>query len=132
MKTNRQLRFRIWDEKRKTYSLMKDLPIQKINFLTVDDTDGYEIEQWTGLKDVNDKNIFEGDIVYFTVFDCFDHDTQYIGVVMYEGSRFELSNPKTNYGDWDNNGPFDLDWVLVNDCEAEIIGNINENPELLK
>lgn len=89
------------------------------------------VGQDTGLTDKNGKKIFEGDICYFTVFDCFDNDTQYRGVVVYSGSRFMLwkSVGSEYYG---ADGGFDLDWVIAQDDEFEIVGNIHDTPELLK
>lgn len=92
--------------------------------------DSTTIGQYTGLQDKNGKKIFEGDICDFTVFDCCDNDTQYRGVVTYVGSRFMLwkSVESEYYG---ADGGFDLDWVISQDDEFEIIGNIHDNPELL-
>lgn len=86
--------------------------------------------QYTGLKDKNGKEIYEGDICEFSVFDYNDCDTQYKGVVVYSGSRFMLWKSKESeyYG---NDGGFDLDWVISQDDEFEVIGNIYGNPELL-
>lgn len=100
------------------------------------ETDTYEVDpatvgQYTGLTDKNGKKIFKGDICDFTVFDCFDNDTQYRGVVVYAGSRFMLwkSVESEYYG---ADGGFDLDWVIAQDDEFEIVGNIHDNPDLLE
>jgi len=81
--------------------------------------------QSTGLT--AEKEVFAGDKLAFTVFDCFDNDTQYEGYVVWSGSRFMLWNKPDDefYGD---DGGFDLDWVLNQDYEAKVIGNIYENP----
>lgn len=79
--------------------------------------------QYTGMTDRDEKKIFEGDICEFSVFDYNGHDTQYKGVVVYCGSRFMLWESKESeyYG---NDGGFDLDWVVSQDDEFEVIGNI--------
>lgn len=90
-----------------------------------------KLMQFTGLYDKNYREIYEGDILEFTVFDHNGRDTIYQGVVLYGGSRFMLWNSLENemYG---SDGGFDLDWILSQDDEAEIIGNIHDNPELME
>jgi uncharacterized phage protein (TIGR01671 family) len=83
------------------------------------------LEQYTGLKDKNDKEIYEGDIVNkrYHNSELFDG----IGVIeMAEGCDSDGYNHGSWYG-WKAGGSSLLD---VN-MECEIIGNIHENPELL-
>ena len=90
------------------------------------------VGQYTGLTDNNGKKIFEGDIVK-----CLDmiNEIEFISVV-------EFGNPNGTYswgwqlkhikGDKPN---FDiLLWVEMEEIGAyiEVIGNIHDNPELLK
>lgn len=72
--------------------------------------EGVEFEQYTGLKDKNGKEIYEGDIV--------KDESGYVEQV---GSLL---------GGWLH--PFAADWGywLPEDCE--VVGNIHENPELLR
>jgi hypothetical protein len=82
--------------------------------------------QYTGLKD-----IYEGDWLEFSVFDHNGSDTQYKGCVVYQGSRFVIFNkPDDEY--YGSDGAFDLDWVVEQDDEIKIIGNIHQHPELLE
>ncbi len=85
-----------------------------------DDTVG----QYTGLKDMNGKKIYEGDIIYVTVFDCFDNDTQYTLQVCWCGTEF--------LGLRNDESAWNLQWLCNQDEEIEVIGNIHDNPELLK
>ena len=81
------------------------------------DFDEIELMQYTGLKDKNNKEIYEGDIL----FESFGE--KYYKVVFENGSfRAEFE------GDFEEHS-FDLIDVVAQGCE--IVGNIYENPELL-
>lgn len=74
-----------------------------------------EIEQFTGLKDKNGREIYEGDIVR-----C----VKSIGVIEYTEDRFFIK--------WISHS-FMSDKLSVHvKYDIEVIGNIHENPELLK
>lgn len=66
-----RFKFRVWDEKRKLYTLPGDLSIDADgelweNCTYLDNSDNHLIiEQCTGLKDKNGKLIFEGDVVRY-------------------------------------------------------------------
>lgn len=90
------------------------------------EVDPNTIGQFTGLTDCKGKEIYEGDILSFTVFDAFGGDRQYRGTVRYCGSRFMI------WLSLDGEVCLDLDWVIEQDDELEIIGNIYDNPELIK
>lgn len=85
-------------------------------------------QQFTGLLDKNGKEIYEGDIVCFldgeiisteNGMECDEFPS--IGVVEWENEK----------QGWDITNRTDVDWI---DCwdEVEVIGNIYENPDLLK
>lgn len=77
----------------------------------------YELIQFTGLKDKNGKEIYEGDIVKWFV-----NDVIRTGIVDYiDGyGGFDMKNFKDDYH-------VCCDWLRG---EYEVIGNIYENPEL--
>jgi len=58
------------------------------------DIDPDTVGQFTGRHDTNEKEVYEGDIISFTVFDHNDHDTQYEGVVTFADGRWMLWNTK--------------------------------------
>ena len=96
------------------------------------------VGQYTGRCAGESKKIFEGDVLEYTVFDYQGQDLQYRGVVEWCGSRFIVSvhsvfacnswRPRRDYEE----EYFDLDWMLDQDDEVKIIGNVHDNPELLE
>lgn len=83
-------------------------------------TDRYEVMQYTGLKDKNGKEIYEGDIVEYES-EWYDELHVMEGQpIVYDESEgiFCLKDDSPN--------------LLSNYENIEIIGNIYENPELLK
>jgi uncharacterized phage protein (TIGR01671 family) len=103
---------RLYDER------FKNLPAEMTNTNGVGgiEVDYKTISQFIGLTDKNGKKIFEGDIVKLFLI-----DGEEIGVIKFNDilCRFCLYEKDGVYG-------FDKD------CEFEIIGNIHDNPELLK
>lgn len=76
--------------------------------------DDIDIMQYTGLLDKNGSEIYEGDIVK-----CADE----IGIVLYFGANFQVNwDPVSTYATY----------LFLCAKDSEIIGNIYENPELLK
>ena len=81
--------------------------------------EAYVIEQYTGLKDKNGKEIYEGDIVL----DYYDGEDTFIVEWDKDAASFILT-------DTDNIICVNLDDYFP-DKELEVIGNIHENPELM-
>lgn len=81
-------------------------------------------------SDLEQEPIFEGDILYFSVFDYNGADTQYKGIVKFAEGEWQIWHDAENeyYG---ADGAFNLFWVTANDDEVSIIGNIFDNPELI-
>ncbi len=75
--------------------------------------------RYTGLTDRNGVRIFEGDVCIFqNVFSSKPH----IGVVRYYANAKPISD----------DGQYSVDLAECNPEDLEVIGNIHDNPELLK
>lgn len=78
------------------------------------------LSQFTGLYTCDRREIFEGDIVKFMAHDGLGNELGHQqGIVKYKFGGYLI-------------GGYDMYDILLNDDEAEIIGNIHDNPELLK
>jgi len=107
----RQIKFRAWDFENK--QMRTELRASEIGMLV---EGGYKgLMQFTGLLDKNGKEIYEGDIV--------ENNGCNWQVTWKEGGVFiEILDAGKN-GKW---------WISGENEYSEIIGNIYENPELLK
>lgn len=79
------------------------------------------IGQFTGLHDKNGKKIYEGDIVRYSLDDR--KDVGYIGFHALSAS-FRVIAKHTDFGIGNRGG--------LHELQLEVIGNIYDNPELLK
>lgn len=82
------------------------------------------VGQYTGLADKNGKKIFEGDIVkhYNNSDDGFD-----VGALYWDETFSQWK--RTSIGNFHHSS---FTYVMSRSCEYEVIGNIHDNPELLK
>lgn len=122
------IKFRAWDNRYKEY--IKNVMIDwcgKVYFddgvATQDDLD-IHVEQFTGLTDVNDKDIYEGDIVQPV--------SSYVRLK--RGKPFEVKKDNYIYGKWMANDvsskEFRVDGCWFNN-EIQKIGNVHVNKDLL-
>lgn len=107
---NREIKFRAWS---KESNCFVQSGVQFNNTKMELEAVGVELMQYTGLKDKNGKEIYEGDIIGWDYF-CESEKIRRTSVVNFEKGCFECN-------DYDR-----PDFV-----ERKVIGNIYENPELL-
>lgn len=118
----REFKFRAWRKEHKQMDYSKswqDLWEFHEYHDKVFGKDGYLLMQYTGLKDKNGKEIYEGDIVRGRSYG-FPTTRNYIGVVEYWYNGFSVKENKDKGIRDGLNTTF------------EVIGNIYENPELLE
>lgn len=142
----RELKFRVWDNDLKRFLKSRDsgqyssywfgmvdtpLSVKEMESSEyVESRDNVVIQQCLGRKDKNNKEIYEGDILSVKSFDNWSDKTgfYYNAIVYYDsedasfrygfkpelgGSRFEVSG-------------------VAGTVDMEVVGNICENPELMK
>ena len=120
----RDIKFRVWDNERNAMLNSKSVDIDffegKIEITSdtirydevyTDEIKDFELMQYVGCKDKNNKEIYEGDIV---------KTKEHIGQIIYSKGMFFI----------DVKGDFYLPIYNVSEF-MEVIGNIYENPELL-
>ena len=124
----REIKFREWDQAREdmipghgmSYSVRKDSDDEvSFVFAHYESDESWEhdhrvLEQYTGLDDINGKPVYEGDIVQVY--------RDWIDVVEFHNGSFGLAASMNH------------SFILFNNLygEAEVIGNIHNNPELLE
>ena len=120
-------KFRVWDKERECYldgtelaGIAPDgkyiLYIEEEEISKLEVEGGYILEQYTGIKDKNGKEIYEGDIVeydWYIISDKTAYRTK--EQVTFDDMGARLGNDR-----------------IRNCSNVEVIGNIHENPNLLE
>ena len=143
----REIKFRAWEKERKQMvDLFKITPLAldpdlEVDGLFIPFDDRYKLMQYTGLKDKNGKEVYEGDIVlipsYYKEIILDDgsgpryDEPQICDVEMLEGCwGVKIDNPDELF----DRGFYSFLKIKndITDDPIEIIGNIYENKDLLK
>ena len=124
----REIKFRTWLKEERKMVNVETLFIginrlcfgnSKTEDLFFRDFEEVELMQYTGLKDKNDKEIYEGDILFFR-----DENTKY--VVVWQDAAFIIKSIEIRkYSE-------EMCWLDDTEICCEIVGNIYENKNLLE
>lgn len=116
----RKIKFRAWDKKSESFAPTMYWyidPIGDIRWQVDDSIAELEVTQYTGLRDMNDKEIYEGDIIKIN-----PDDDEWIDVIIRDKNWLELKTYNNK---------------CVTNCSlyehhniVEVIGNIYENPKM--
>jgi uncharacterized phage protein (TIGR01671 family) len=120
----RELKFRVWNSEQKKFEYFE------LHNITVPDRllnqNNFPVQQYTGLKDKNGKDIYEGDIISVGFYCAEEHGVVKFGE--YCGKDYYAND---GYG-WFVDHGFDVHTLVKNWAyESSVVGNIFENSELL-
>lgn len=138
----REIKFRAWHKpasKMYTQSLESiNLETKTLGIYTVNDgyqhlrLSDFELMQYTGVRDKNGDEIYEGDVVDYTVFDYLGRDTQHRGIVKWDKQEAAYYLANVDGSDFHGSDMHYLGWVSCQDPELEVIGNIYGDQNLLE
>lgn len=144
-----ELKFRVFDGKQFSYFVIGQ-PFGGWALSVYDDhcINGREFQQYTGLKDKNNKEIYRGDIIRILYTDWASQTPDENGNYAMTLEEYKISKSAIGFVDWDY---YSTGWIIRTKSkysvdedgtvmtsiihgqhgEREVIGNIFETPELL-
>ena len=147
----REIKFRAWHKEKKIMGEVLGIDIlHKETFFSNEDVDCYEhvdfknieLMQYTGLKDKNGKEIYEGDVVKLVhtgieiSADRLEDLKRFVGIIKYENGIFKIvrtekSLIESKYFEMEQKKVSEI-FIYSKLYDLEVIGNIFENKELLE
>lgn len=135
----REIKFRAWDKKQKRWANLQlsEMEFTRDGLLRVGETieygthaefNDFELMQYTGLKDKNGKEIYEGDIVRYKEFERFrDSESVHVSVVEY----YCEPNNRVGFAPMVWHTKVEDGYYNSELEDYEVIGNIYEHEHLL-
>ena len=124
----REIKFRAWYMPFGKYGAKQEMVYSRASHilaLAEMEPEKYIPEQFTGLKDVNGKDIYEGDIINFFGANKKIKAKNEFGIIIYKADRYGagfdsiIQNKEHGYGG-------------INIAQDVVVGNVHMNPELLE
>ena len=142
----REIKFKAWDKLNKEMFNVEIMDFQERKVYK--DTVSYrkfndiELMQYTGMKDVTEKEIYEGDVVKLVhtgieiSADRLEDLKRFVGIIKYENGIFKIvktekSLIESKYFEMEQKKVSEI-FIYSKLYDLEVVGNIYENPELLK
>ena len=140
----REIKFRAWDKLTKKMERVRSINFDEkrlfhgtwVNGFYYDSEFVSEPMQYTGLKDKNDVDIYEGDIVRCnttnTIFTVKFGEIDFNKVSVFTDETIEVTANGFYYQDIQDASIMHMRTHVKPDIEWEVIGNVYENPELVQ
>ena len=111
----REIKFRAWNTRRKEMEMIDDLYWFEENMCHHNGDKDFVIQQYIGLKDNNDQEIYEGDILLWEAGWMYPEMN---GEIQWIENGYHFVQPE-----------YDVKWLITRKSlsTAKIIGNINES-----
>jgi len=146
---NKKLKFRVWDNEMGQWMVERSDFEQVIKlgypckekqcYIRLTNTMGWTVQQFTGLMDKDDKEIYEGDILEENLGhgDIVFYKVEYYQDGFWLIAIIDITADQFNDKDWDVKKAFELEPEEQPRMASfyygmKVVGNIFENPELLK
>lgn len=122
MTSKRDIEFRYWSVKEGKFLSSYNVPTygEDSEFFMLEGWDNDVFEQFTGVYDIMDNKIFEGDIVSGDFYLAFEGRKTVKGVITYVPPTFVLNSNNVLLPNW------------VSAESIYVVGNIHENAELIE
>ena len=123
----REIKFRVWDVERKSWMNEQDVynEVQEQGRWNPERGQFYKLMQFTGLRDKNGKEIFEGDIIQWNGYEV--QNGKQIRPIRKRAIGMTVDAFRNSFID----DCFHLQNLLRQGLNIEVIGNVHENPELI-